>query len=608
MSMKFFKTASAAAALTAAVAAQITGPSTATAPTVLPNASLPTGSVSTVSLLSVGDSIGGYRMVGLPDGMGGFLSGAGDTTVLVNHEIGATQGIIRPHGSKGAFVSRWTMDPVTFAMTSGRDHNTAATDVWTFNRTTSTFVQGTTAFNRFCSADLAPVSAFEFNGLGTSNRIYLNGEETSNGRAFAHVVSGAAVNETWELPHLGLFAWENAVASPFGQTQTIVACCDDSSASTSITTAEPSELYFYIGNKQSTGNDIEKAGLVGGSLYGLRVFVGGLPVGGESNANCFGTSSFVGSGTFDLYNLGDVSNVSAPVLQTNSKTNDVTRFQRVEDGAWDVRAGMENDFYFVSTASTTTNSRLYRVRFTDITQPTLGGTIDALVVGNEGHQMFDNLCIDRWGRIILQEDPGSAARLSKTWMYDTVNSRLTEIAAYDPAFFTVGLPGFITTNEEASGVFDAFDLLGDGWYLCCSQVHAANPDPELVEGGQLLAMYVAPGLGREFALWYTSPLGAGSLVANHRFGAANGLFFSPVALAPGNFPNGAFYGIDLPFQDLVNQFLFGAPFLANLDAQGKSTSATFTGLPSGLTIYGVALDDVTALFPQVSAPVAFVIP
>ena len=81
MSMKFFKTASAAAALTAAVAAQITGPSTATAPTVLPNASLPTGSVSTVSLLTVGDSIGGYRMVGLPDGMGGFLSGTGDTTV-----------------------------------------------------------------------------------------------------------------------------------------------------------------------------------------------------------------------------------------------------------------------------------------------------------------------------------------------------------------------------------------------------------------------------------------------------------------------------------------------------------------------------------------------
>jgi hypothetical protein len=575
---------------------------------VLPNASLPTGSVQTISILNVGDAVGGYRLVGIPDGLGAFLSATNETTVVVGHELGASAGIVRAHGSKGAFVSRWTIDPVTLAATSGRDHNTAATDVWTYNRTTSTFVQGTTAWARFCSADLAPTTAFSFGGLGTDARIFLNGEETTNGRAVAHILSGPAMNQSWELPHLGQIAWENAVASPFPQPATIVACCDDANVSTSISDPEPSELYFYIGAKQATGNDIEKAGLVGGSLWGMRVYVGGVPVGGESDAFCFGTTSFVGSGTFDLYNLGDASTFGGATQQADSKTNNVTRFRRVEDGAWDVRPGKENDFYFCTTATTTTNSRLYRVRFTDITQPALGGVIDALVVGGEGHQMFDNLCIDRLGRVMLQEDPGSASRLAKTWMYDTVNGRLTEIAAYDAARFTVGQPGFLTTNEEASGVIDAFDFLGEGWYLCTSQVHAANADPELVEKGQLFAMYVAPNLGREFALWYTSPLGAGSLVANHRFGAANGVFFSPVALAPGNFPAGAFYGIDLPLQDLVNQFLFGAPFLATLDAQGKSTSAVFTGLPSGVTIYGVSLDDVSSLFPAVSAPVSYVIP
>lgn len=608
MTLKKFQTAAVAAALCVGASAQFSGPSNSGPCSVLPNAALPPGSVSTTAMLTVGDSVGGYRMVGIPDGMGALLSGAGDTTLLVNHELGSTAGIIRPHGSKGAFVSRWTIDPTTLAVTAGRDHNTAAADVWFYNRTTSAFVNGTATWNRFCSADLAPASAFEFGGLGTSNRIFLNGEETSNGRAWAHIVSGPAMNQTWELPHLGQIAWENSLASPFGQVKTIVACMDDSNVSTSITDPEPSELYFYIGNKQATGNDVEKAGLVGGSLYGMRVYVGGVPVGGESNANCFGTSSFVGSGTFDLYNLGDASTFAGPAQETASKANGVTRFQRVEDGAWDVRPGHENDFYFVTTATTTTNSRMYRVRFADITQPELGGTIDALIVGTEGAVMLDNMCIDADGRILLQEDPGSAARLSKVWMYDTVNGRLTEVAAFDAAQFTVGAPGFLTTNEEASGVFDASDFLGDGWYLMCAQIHKSSPDPELVEGGQLLAMYVKPDLGRDFEFWFSAPAGAGSLAFNHLFGTPNAVFFSPVSLTAGNFPNGQFYGIDIAFGDLFSQFLYGAPFVSNLNASGASTSATFTLLPSGLTLYGVAIDDLSALFPQVSAPVGFTVP
>jgi hypothetical protein len=48
------------------------------------------------------------------------------------------------------------------------------------------------AMNRLCSADLPEPTAF-FNpatGRGTSARIYMNGEETTNGRAFAHVATG----------------------------------------------------------------------------------------------------------------------------------------------------------------------------------------------------------------------------------------------------------------------------------------------------------------------------------------------------------------------------------------------------------------------------------
>ncbi len=81
MTLKKFRTAAAAAALCVGASAQLSGPSNSAPCSVLPNAALPPGSVSTVALLTVGDSVGGYRMVGIPDGMGAFLNGAGATVL-----------------------------------------------------------------------------------------------------------------------------------------------------------------------------------------------------------------------------------------------------------------------------------------------------------------------------------------------------------------------------------------------------------------------------------------------------------------------------------------------------------------------------------------------
>ena len=47
------------------------------------------------SLLTVGDETAdgtGWQMVGIPDGLGAFDNGDGTFTVLMNHELGATQG------------------------------------------------------------------------------------------------------------------------------------------------------------------------------------------------------------------------------------------------------------------------------------------------------------------------------------------------------------------------------------------------------------------------------------------------------------------------------------------------------------------------------------
>jgi hypothetical protein len=591
--------------------AQIVGPSTTTPPYVLPNADLPPGAVLTKSILTAGDLVSTYRLVGKPDGLGVFSDG-GVATLLANHELGSGQGIVRAHGAKGAFVSRWTFDPTTLAVVTGADHATAPTNVFVYDPLLSTWVAGPIAWINFCSADLAPTTAFSFGALGTTERLYLNGEEARPpapryGYAWAHVATGPDAGTSRHLPHLGQCAFENAVASPFPQTTTLVMLLDDSDANTDPTaTPDPSEVYVYVGAKSAVGNDVERAGLVGGTLYGLRVKTPAGPVPEETNAYGFGaaTSTFVGSADFELVSLGDASTFDGYAQQAASITNGVTRFRRPEDGAWDVRPGFENRFYFATTASAS-NGRLFRLTFADLSQPTLGGTIDILLSGTEGHRNLDNLCADAHGRLLIQEDPGGSSRLAKTWLYDLLDGRFIELAAFDFASFDPSGATFLTTNEESSGIVPAFDLLGDGWYLCSAQVHLASSDPEIVEGGQLYAMYVAPDLGRTFAHWFRAPTGPGSVLARRRFGTPGAFFFSPIALLPGNFPNGAFYGIDLPFVELVTQAFYGPPFSGFLDAAGASTSATYSGVPAGLTLYSVALDDVSATFPKISTPVAF---
>lgn len=460
--------------------AQFTGPSSSQSPYVLPT--LGGGLVTTTSILTVGDTVGGYKMVGIPDGMGAFSNGDGTMTVLLNHELGGTAGVVRAHGQTGAFVSRWNINTSDLAVNAGRDHNTSSADAYEYSASTgawSNAVSPAQRWNRFCSGDLAPVSAYSYNGLGTTNRIFMNGEEAgAEGRAYAHIVTGSAMNQTWQLPHLGKFSWENSVASPFAQQKTIVMGTDDST---------PGQVYMYVGNKTSTGNDIERAGLTNGNLYGVRV--SGLP----TEVRAAGAS-----GTFDLHNFGDVSNTTGATLNTASNSNSVTNFLRPEDGAWDTRAGHENDFYFVTTdrynaGANDGHSRLYRMRFSDITNPTAGGEITMLLDGfTSGPQMMDNMCIDSHGRILIQEDIGGQAALGKIWLYDIDSAGLVQVAQHDPARFSAPVAPF-SQDEEASGIFDAKDLLGDGWFIMNSQAHYGIGG-ELVEGGQMIAMYVNPGL------------------------------------------------------------------------------------------------------------------
>jgi hypothetical protein len=476
--------------------AQQTGPSTLQSAYVQP--SVPR--VETTSILSVGDVVGGYRMAGIPDGLGAFDNRNGTFTVLMNHELGNTVGSVRAHGARGAFVSKWVIDKDTLNVISGGDLMQQVY-LWDTLNQQSSLVATPFAFNRFCSGDLPRTSAF-YNAetrLGTKERIYMHGEEGgATGYQLATVVTGSDAGKTYALGKFnlstngsgltGVGAWENALASPYRQNKTIVIGNND--GGTGIMT---NALAVYVGTKQATGSEVDKAGLTNGTLK--FVSVKGNPV------------EIVDTAT-------RATNIKSGMRFTLSGTESTT-FSRPEDGAWDPQD--PNRYYFVTTdqldqvsdgvGAQVGNTRLWRLTFDNITRPNLGGRIDLLIdgrtVNGEKVNMFDNITINRrTGLVVLVEDVGNAAHNGKTWAYDPEKKSLKRVASHDPARFGgVGVPATAPFNqdEETSGIVDVSSILGPGMYLTSDQTHYAinaanprgfsNPD-ELVEGGQLLAMRI----------------------------------------------------------------------------------------------------------------------
>jgi hypothetical protein len=101
--------------------------------------------------------------------------------------------------------------------------------------------------------------------------------------------------------------------------------------------------------------------------------------------------------------------------------------------------------------------------------------------------------IDSRGNLLIQEDPGNNPHLARILAYRISDAKIGVVAQFDPALFAPGGAGFLTQDEESSGVIDAGEILGSGWFLFDAQVHKqpfVSEEDELVEPGQLLAMRV----------------------------------------------------------------------------------------------------------------------
>jgi len=509
--------------------------------------------------------VNNYRLVGIPDGMGVINNFDGTFSLYVNHETQADSGTVRAHGNRGSFVSEWRIkgNPngaldvnnlgSAFTVQGGRD---SARTYNLYNTVTQTFQSfdanspmpryigsGTAAstgwnpsnanlngIGRYCSGDLADATAYSWtdptNGqvFGTSERLYLAGEEIgAPGRVFGHVITGQNKGQTWELPHLGDFSWENAIASPTSQRKTVVVGFDDSS---------PGSVYVYVGDKRTSGTEVERAGLIGGTTYGLAVTgsaqAATSPAAGpnqdlalrsvETVANGLGANSYVESAAFSLYNFGDVSRVAGSSgntttgsgLQQIGDRNGVTNFLRPEDGHWD--PSDPSTVWFLTTSSNTAvggNSRIYKMKFNDLANPELGGNISIAgdsfassyaggltsATGTTTMEMADNMTavkgIDGVTRLLIQEDVGNNSRLGRLWLYDTAIDALLEVGISESRLFSgtaATNPNFLTQDEETSGIIEA-EFLGKGWFLLNMQAHYGIGG-ELVEGGQLLAVFI----------------------------------------------------------------------------------------------------------------------
>ncbi|MEJ6005953.1 PEP-CTERM sorting domain-containing protein [Paucibacter sp. AS339] len=480
------------------------------------------------SIITAGDAVGGYRMSGLPDGLGAFDNGNGTFTVLMNHEIGANAGIARAHGGTGAFVSSWVIDKNTLAVQSGGDLIKKVYGWDAATQSTGALVTGAANLNfqRFCSADLAATSAYSYNGYGTTNRIFLNGEEvgtSANSRAMAHVATGANAGSSFVLGAFNLAtngsgqnlysAYENLAANPFAQMKTVVIGQNDGGTGIS-----SNAVAVYVGTKTNVGSDVDRAGLTNGVM---------------KYVNVVGNTAEIADAATRATNIANGSRFTLSATAS-------TTFSRPEDGAWDTRAGKQNVYYFVTTDRVDTTelnggtqvgaTRLWSMTFDDIANPDAGGKIDLLVDGskmtgglnNSRANMFDNMTVNKDGTITMQEDTGNNDHNGKIWEYNLNTGAMKIVAKSDAARFgdvvngvftgpgsnksTPTVAGYHTYDEETSGIIDVTDIFdaagttGKKYQLFVTQDHASaagldaagmlvgNNPAGIVEGGQLQLM------------------------------------------------------------------------------------------------------------------------
>ena len=421
--------------------------------------------------------------------MGAFASEDGrGITVLANHEVAINDKVALKSASKD---SPWgtSITKLNYSKTLNKfDAAEPLVTSWNFwNYKTGAYVstpiggEPTNAaagsfgwgISRFCSATYSPAGTFSYNGVGYDGALFTTGEEVGDSsRGFAFDMSGAG----YQLPRVGILSMENIIPSTKKGPNTVALINEDGSAT-------DSQLHLYIGKKQNTGTNVDKAGLTNGDLYVLNV-----PT--AATDNIFRTTIAKSTPTAATFKKIEW-NTDVTSFAKGARDNGTT-FARIEDGNWDPKN--QNVFYFITTESnkdpvaTAENpaepgiSRdgggLWRLTFKDAQNPLEGATLEMLLNGGEAPylSMPDNMTITDNGVVVIQEDPGNNAHVARVMAYRISDGKLATLAKFDSQYFTASGSKYMTIDEESSGVIDVTSLLakaGDTntYLMLNAQVH-----------------------------------------------------------------------------------------------------------------------------------------
>ena len=228
------------------------------------------------AIATVGDSVTGTMVRGIPDGMGAYDNGRGGVTLLSVHEVSTSNAFAKKGASTtapwGTSITKFTVSKSTKDVTRVENF---MKNINFYNYTTGKYQETPTGaapagatpglfdwgISRFCSATYAAAGTFSHNGVGYAGGLFLSGEETGDeSRGFAFTESGTG----YQLPRMGMMSFENIMPSLKPGENTVVMAAEDGSAT-------DSQLYVYVGKKQSTGTAIDQAGLTNGDLHVLNI-------------------------------------------------------------------------------------------------------------------------------------------------------------------------------------------------------------------------------------------------------------------------------------------------------------------------------------------------
>jgi hypothetical protein len=591
-----------ATALTAAATAQNSSGFQTSRPSML---TVVSPAKPTVPLITVGETMpGGYRFESIPDGIGFRARGQGRLDVFVNHE---TSRVPFPYAPATATEA-----------TSQNDFDNSQVSELILNQKSAGILSAKYAvaseanYQRFCTSYLATERE------GFDRPVYFANEEAQDwvfrtgnawpgpdfitpGTAGAEQAGVAAAldvrtGKTKTIYGLGRLNHENTVAIPVEQGIALLTT-DDTFFTTQGIAGYPdawSQLYLYL------ADDVDELLNDEGDLYAFvsddedfkdyydfeptvplasqptvdghfikvpkHIATGKHPVTGAELLSTSTGAGYTGmlpppavggappNGPQWVLDQWGNANINAQDDELPEDGEDVFRFVRLEDIAYDKRPGMSNNVYITDTGRATagaaptvnrsTNGRVWKFVL-DPENPTENVELSLLVEGddnpissfsspappaavNEIHQP-DNIETTANGSLLIQEDPSSGNQFSPTstdpnattariWRVDlnaanpdaarTVAARidqaLDELVGYDVDSAGKANLG----NWESSGVIDASSVFGPGAYLTTIQAHslwvekADGPDlaapigtPDYTfkrEGGQLVLFFLNP--------------------------------------------------------------------------------------------------------------------